>query len=74
MLEQLADAERSNRQALLLHQQQQQQQQPGGGCGQLHMHVLPRAGHWLQADNPEGLTQLMLPWFRTRSDGPTPTP
>lgn len=32
--------------------------------GELKMHVLENAGHWLQADNPDGLNALMEPWFR----------
>lgn len=32
--------------------------------GELRTHVLERAGHWLQADNPEGLLALMEPYFR----------
>ncbi|KAI8471952.1 MAG: Alpha/Beta hydrolase protein [Monoraphidium minutum] len=32
--------------------------------GRLKLHVLPNAGHWLQADNPLGLQAMMLPFFR----------
>lgn len=32
--------------------------------GELKMHVLEKAGHWLQADNPDGLNALMEPWVR----------
>lgn len=34
------------------------------GVGQLQMHCLEGAGHWLQSDNPEGLHAMMLPWMR----------
>ncbi len=30
---------------------------------QLQVHVLPNAGHWLHADNPVGLSKLLLPWL-----------
>lgn len=30
---------------------------------QLHVHVLPNAGHWLHVDNPHGLLDMMLPSF-----------
>eukprot|EP00884_Botryococcus_braunii_P016149 jgi/Botrbrau1/3217/Bobra.37_2s0046.1 len=33
-----------------------------GECGALHVHALPDAGHWLHADNPQGLTNLILPF------------
>ena len=29
--------------------------------GQLKLHVLPNAGHWLHVDNPHGLLDMMLP-------------
>ena len=32
--------------------------------GEFQVHVLERAGHWLQADNPEGLQALIEPWFK----------
>ena len=32
--------------------------------GRLRLHVLPDAGHWLQADNPLGLQAMMLPSLR----------
>ena len=31
--------------------------------GQLRVHVLKNAGHWLHVDNPHGLMDMMLPSF-----------
>lgn len=31
------------------------------GC--LKLHVLPNAGHWLHADNPQGLLDMMVDHF-----------
>ena len=28
-----------------------------------HLHLLPDAGHWVHADNPEGLLDLMEEWW-----------
>lgn len=43
--------------------QLEQAQQSAGKShpGQLHVHVLPNAGHWLHVDNPRGLMEMMLP-------------
>lgn len=32
-------------------------------AGRFEHHVLPRAGHWLHVDNPDGLLRLMLPYI-----------
>lgn len=34
-----------------------------GNGGRLHTHVLSNAGHWVHVDNPQGLTDMMLPSF-----------
>ena len=51
----------------------QQLQELGGGGGsdvphqapeqhvQVHVHVLPKAGHWLHVENPDGLMRLIAP-------------
>jgi hypothetical protein len=49
---------------MLRRLEQAKEENLGGSCGRLHMHLLQNAGHWLQADNPEGLTKLMLRWFK----------
>ncbi|KAF6265055.1 alpha/beta-hydrolase, partial [Scenedesmus sp. NREL 46B-D3] len=52
MLQQLAEAEARWRGAASAAPE---------AVGELQLHVLERAGHWLQADNPVGLAELMLP-------------
>lgn len=58
MLRQLAEAEGAAAEA---GRAAAEAGQPGGS---FRTHVLERAGHWLQADNPDGLSGLMLPWLR----------
>jgi len=36
----------------------------GGGVGELRVHVLEKATHWLQASNPKGLTSMLVPHFK----------
>lgn len=55
MLQQLEDAARQWKEAA--------SEQPEA-VGEFHIHLLEKAGHWLQADNPEGLQKLLEPWFR----------
>lgn len=40
----------------------------GQRVGDLHLHMLPDAGHWLHADNPAGLQAMILPWFKCEAD------
>jgi pimeloyl-ACP methyl ester carboxylesterase len=35
--------------------------QPAAVRGSTRYHELPDAGHWVHADNPRGLVQIMLP-------------
>lgn len=42
----------------------QEHKKKGEPIGDLYMHVLEKAGHWMQADNPQGLLEMMLPWFK----------
>ena len=39
------------------------QQAADAADSQLHIHVLPNAGHWVHVDNPHGLLDMMLPSF-----------
>uniref|UniRef100_A0A383VT47 AB hydrolase-1 domain-containing protein n=1 Tax=Tetradesmus obliquus TaxID=3088 RepID=A0A383VT47_TETOB len=55
MLQQLADAEAKWQEA---------SSEAPENVGELQLHVLEKAGHWLQADNPEGLAALMSPWLK----------
>jgi pimeloyl-ACP methyl ester carboxylesterase len=55
MLQQLTDAE--------VKWQEAASEAPEA-VGELKMHVLEKAGHWLQADNPDGLAELMSPWLK----------
>jgi len=55
MLEQLVQVEGSWREAVAAD---------AAAVGNLQLHLLEKAGHWLQADNPDGLHAMMLPWFR----------
>jgi pimeloyl-ACP methyl ester carboxylesterase len=55
MLQQLEDTEKAWRAATAAN---------SAAVGNLQLHVLDNAGHWLQADNPDGLHAMMLPWIR----------
>lgn len=33
------------------------------GVGELRVHLLEKATHWLQASNPKGLTRMLVPYF-----------
>jgi pimeloyl-ACP methyl ester carboxylesterase len=41
----------------------------GGGGGSFRVHVLPRAGHWLHTDNPDGLHAMLHEGWGRRDAG-----
>ncbi|KAL3139070.1 hypothetical protein ABBQ32_005867 [Trebouxia sp. C0010 RCD-2024] len=55
-----ANSDRWTKQTML-QLEQAQQSAAKSHPGQLNVHVLPNAGHWLHVDNPRGLMDMMLP-------------
>jgi pimeloyl-ACP methyl ester carboxylesterase len=44
----------------IVHDSKKTEQGSKGG-GEVKLHVLPNAGHWLHMDNPQGLVAMLAP-------------